>query len=99
MMAQCRAWARSEAQAANPSTGPDQDIIKDLTLNGPRAPDPKKQQEMENQLIATCLMQGMGPRGNRVTPPKPRRETPNVPLCASREYWSSATEQCEQIGK
>jgi hypothetical protein len=98
LMDQCRAWARSEAQAAYAPAPSDEDI-KDLTLNSPRAPDPKKQQEMENRLIATCLTQGMAPCGSRVTPPKPRRESPNVPLCSSGEYWSSSTERCEQISK
>jgi hypothetical protein len=98
LMAQCRAWARREAEAAYPPVSSDQDI-KHLTLNSPRVPDRKRQQEMENQLTATCLTQGMGPRGSQVSPPKSRRETPNVPLCASGGYWSSATERCEQIGR
>jgi len=95
-MVQCRAWAHSEAEAAYPSAPSDQDI-KDLTLtlNSPRKPDPKKQQEMENQLTATCVMQQMAP-GNRVSIPKPRTQTP---LCHSGEYWSSSIERCQKVGE
>lgn len=87
-MVQRRAWAHSEAQAAYPSAPSDQDI-KALTLNSHRKPDPKKQQEMENQLTATCMMQQMAP-GNRVSIPKPRTQIPNTPLC---------TERCQKVGE
>jgi hypothetical protein len=72
-MVQWRAWAQSEVQTAAPSSPANQDI-KDLTptSSSPRKPDPKKQQEMENQLIATDL--GLGLMEAALPRPAPSRD-------------------------